>query len=139
MEILFAKKVIAGGADAEGSVASGPAGLALDGTRAVQVDEFIQGDHPEFIDRQNKATTISFSVVRQHESYGDAEIFCLTHAEDLPVIGDLVFRGALEDGGVLQRIARNAALVGVKSVHSAGVRTEHSYQFMFGELQKGKL
>jgi hypothetical protein len=141
VEITFDKIAIAGGADStpEGvRPPSGPMGLTIQGSRSVQVDEFIRGEWPSFKDRNNKATTISFSVERQHRSYGAAEIFCLTHAEDLPTIGDLVIKGRTESGAPLQRIAKNAALVDVRSSHK-GVSSTHTYQFMMGELQKAKV
>jgi hypothetical protein len=138
VEIKFGKFTIAGLADADGNGPSSPSGLTFDGTRTVQVDEFIRGEHPSFTDRDNRARTVSFSAQRQHASYGEAEMFCLEHEVELPVVDDLVFRGEGELGGALQRIAKNAALVGVRSVHR-GVQTTHNYQFMFGAIQKAKV
>lgn len=115
-----------------------PAGLTFDGSRAVQVDEFVRGDYPQFRDRGNKATTISFSVTRMHNSYGEAEIFCLEHENELPIVDDLSITGVKSNGGTIRRIAKKAALQNVRSQHRAGVTTVHSYQFLVGELVTAK-
>jgi hypothetical protein len=141
VEITFNKIAIAGGADStpEGlRPPSGPIGLSIDGQRAIQVDEFIRGEWPSFKGRGQRVTTISFSVERQHRSYGEAEIFCLTHEEDLPEVGDLIIRGRTESGAPIQRLIKNAALPVVRSTHK-GVSSLHSYQFMCGEIQKAKV
>lgn len=115
-----------------------PAGLTFDGSRAVQVDEFVRGEYPQFRDRKNKATAISFSVTRTHESYGEAEIFCLEHENNLPIVDDLVFTGMKQGNGTIRRIAKKAALQNVRSQHRAGVTTVHGYQFLVGELTTAK-
>lgn len=138
MEIIFDKFAIAGVDDAEGSGPSSPIEMSYDGARVVQVDEFIQGEHPDFTDRDNKTTTVIFTTVRQHESFGEAQMFCLTHGEELPTTGELIFRGVGSGGGAHQRIVKKAALLNVKSA-TRGVQSTHSYQFMMGKIEKAKV
>lgn len=134
MEIIYNKLKLAGAGAAIGDEPSSPSGMSFDDTRIIQEDEFIRGAHPEFKDRENLRTTFSFTVTREHESIAAAQIFCLTHRENLPGVGDLILRGS-GAGASFQRVAKNAALAAIR--HSEmGIETTHTYQFMVGELVK---
>jgi hypothetical protein len=138
MEIKFGKFTLAGAADVDGTTPSSPAGMTLDGTRTIQVDEFVRGEHPAFTDRGNRVRTFSFSSYREHVSTGDAEMFCLDHEPALPATDVLTFVGRGELGGPLQRTAKDAALLSARSIQN-GVETTTTYQFMFGAIQKAKV
>jgi hypothetical protein len=110
-----------------------PASLVLDGSRVIQVDELVRGGHLSIIDRQNKATRISFSVNREHASYSAAQQFCVEHNDALPGTGELLIEMRKDNGGLVSRVCKNAGLQSVRSVHR-GCRTETAYVFVCGEF-----
>lgn len=140
MEIKFGKVLLASFGDAELSPSkpSSPSGLDFNGQRNVQIDELVRGEHPQFRDRKNRSVALSFSVERLHASYGAAQIFCLVHNDELPVVEKLVITGEKENGGVVRRVCDEAALVAVRSVEQ-GVRSTTTYSFLIGELKESKV
>jgi hypothetical protein len=139
MEIKFGKFLLAGDGDAmrEGAPSS-PSRLAIDGQTVIQIDEFVRGEHPEYRDRGNRSVALRFTSERLHRSYGDAEIFCLTHNDELPAVEKMVLIGTRANGGKVQRVCERAARVGTQTSH-VGIRTTTHYTFLLGELKEARI
>lgn len=90
MKLTFGKTVIADHID------SGVSGLDWSGETQIQTNQFFRGTDPQFIDRGNRAVSVSFTVARIHKSPRIAEQFTLDHPGEVLGVGTLVIE--MKDG-----------------------------------------
>lgn len=61
-----------------------PFDMRMDGQKAIQSEPVFRGQFPETNDRGNQTRTISFGLIKEHDSIAEAETYFLMHSEDIP-------------------------------------------------------
>src|SRR5262245_33096127 len=107
-----------------------PAGLQFDHTRAIQRDEGPRWSQPQWRERNNRFSVLSFSTTKIHDSVGAAEAFLEDHNDFLPEVADLITENP-KGNGTIRRQYKNAALISIKMLHK-GLTTFQTYQFEVG-------
>lgn len=102
--------------------------LLIDGQRAVEVEQYPEGDAVKVFDRGNRSKVITFDTERQHRDDETAQRFATLHDEEVPVQADVMLAGTR--GGWKLFLA--AAGVPVCRSHVMGCRSYHSYQIVGG-------
>lgn len=99
-----------------------PKGLRVTGKRNPQLGKFLRAAGAKFFPRYNRVTTISFTVQRGHDTYGQAELFAASHDAAVPEVGDIVLTA--HDGSAVTWVA--GACTDCDSKHE-GVLTTTDY------------
>jgi hypothetical protein len=102
----------------------------INGSRVLQISEFLRANHVRIRDRKNLRLTISFSVTRKHATVDECEAYVLTHAENVPGSGLVKFTTR---SGSLSRFLDASAIQTVDSSYD-GLTSRHSYQMIGGEM-----
>ncbi len=115
-----------------------PEDLRIEGRREVQAVALLRAASAAVLPRGNRLVTVSFTVTREHASYGDAESFLFAHAATLPASGTVSFFCEDADGGQTLYTA-GAAAVRSDLGTQRGITTRHTYQLACGPLTGGQI
>lgn len=111
-----------------------PDAVSLNGERMVDVKEFLRAADAEPCARGNRVTTLSFRVVRGHDSHRAAMEFACLHEVEIPDSGDIVLE--LEGDGSTKLELTNGELKNVKCDEVFGCATVHTYNLVCSRLEK---
>lgn len=109
----------------------GVSGWQLDGERDVQVIKGIRAVEVTPVDRQNTATSLKFTVTRDHDTIEAAELFAMTHELELANKGVLVMTASA--GQANQAVVYLKAQLKNVSVKYEGMLSMTTYTFMGGK------
>ena len=88
--------------------AESPAGLHHTAVRQIQVGEYVRSDVVDIFDRQNRKDEITFRVTRLHANAEAAELFVVTHPDELASDGTLIMESSTMSrsmsGAVISRV-----------------------------------
>lgn len=101
--------------------------------RNIEIKEGVRRSTIRAVPRDNLKRLYSFSVSRQHESPGDAEVFVLDHESQVPASGVLRLVARNTDGQETERFIE-AAVIEVCDSSYIGSSTIHSYSIIGGEM-----
>jgi hypothetical protein len=107
----------------------------VDGRCIIERQDYPESDVQKLFDRFNIFSSFSFVATRQHDDEEDAQLFALTHHEDVLGKGPLLIKGSFKGW---ERFFNEAACENAKS-YDEGVRTWTSYQFTMGLSSKKKI
>jgi len=111
----------------------GPSALRVGGQQVVQPAQLFRALQTVYYGKNLHSQTISFLVVRAHNSAEDAEFFALMHYAGLPKEGDLIFTigtGASERACMIE----DAVLQGTPEIRHEGSTTFTNYNLVGGLL-----
>lgn len=111
----------------------GPSALRVGGAQVTQEAQFFRALAAAYYGRGNHTQSVSFTVVRAHNTVEDAEWFVLTHYAALPKEGDLVFvigTGESERAVMLE----DAVLQSAPEIRHEGSTTFTTYNLAGGLL-----
>ena len=115
-----------------------PEDLRIEGRREVQAVALLRAATATVLPRGNRLNTISFTITREHDTYGDAESFLFAHAATLPASGTVSFY--CEDlGGAQVLYTAQAAAIRSDLGTQRGVTTRHAYVVACGPLTGGSV
>ena len=112
-------------------------GLDLDQERQVQVSESVRAYAVQALPRQNRATTLGFSVTRQHANAAAAASWLVGHEATIPDTGLLTMIGLGASGQRVERYLANAVLTSIRG-KIIGVSTIQDYRFTGGSFSPTK-
>lgn len=113
-----------------------PNSLRVDSRRVVQIAQRLRAISAEPFARGNTVRTISFTVVREHDSVRDAEAFLVEHEAAIPSSG-IVEITCHDDAGPETVFYFDAEIEAVSAGH-VGLSTEHAYTLVGGLITKDK-
>ena len=127
MRIAFADILLAHGNPAYGRI--GPAGLSMAGRQVVDEVAFFRAVTTTFFARGGRRADFGFSVTRIFDSAAEAEVFALTHYDDLPDSG--VLRCTCDAGGadLATVLLDGAVLASTEVVEARGAAVVVRYAF----------
>ncbi|PTY02567.1 hypothetical protein DB346_08445 [Verrucomicrobia bacterium LW23] len=117
--------------DVDALVVTGPDQFDISGVDAEQMVQLIRGASTQFYDRENRQTTMSFTVSRLHASLMAAEFWLITHERDVPRRGLVTIRVRNPSGGQEASAYLAGAMLTPRSGYS-GLTTLHTYQLRGG-------
>lgn len=132
MRIMIDKVVLCEG-DISGQY---PEGLSIDGSRKIQIAEFLRATEAEPIGRGNRLRRISFSVTREHADHYTAMIWALDHESELPENGIVSFE--FQGGGNKTLYLHHGQLETHRVSPIIGCSTIHSYNLVGSKFDKEK-
>jgi len=112
-------------------------GLDLDQGRQVQVSDSVRAKAVTALPRQNRTTTITFSVTRHHANAAAATSWLVGHEATIPDTGLLTVIGLGASGQRIERYLGGAALTGIRG-KIIGVSTIQEYHFTGGSFSSTK-
>jgi len=111
-----------------------PKNITINGQLLTQPGRFLRGTQRRMFNRNNKGTTITFEIAREHASQIAAEDYLLIHSAGLPESG--LCRLTAEDPEL--DIARNFdlenATLSADTSRQVGVTTVHTYTIEGGKI-----
>lgn len=131
-------KILLGNFSLAAGGAESPEDLRIEGRREVQTVALLRAADSLVLARGNRQLSVSFSVTREHRTYGAAEGFLLAHAATLPTGGTVTF--VCEDAhGAQVRYTAQAAAVRSDLGTQRGVTTTHAYLLLCGPISGGSV
>ena len=114
-----------------------PNSLRVNGRRLTQVAALIRSESSAVWNRRNTVTTISFSVVREHDTVREAESYMLEHEVAIPGSGVVTF--ICYDGCAGESVFYfDAGALETTEASQIGCSTEHTYQLIGGRITTEK-
>ena len=110
----------------------------IEATSQTQIAQGIRRSNVLPIDRGNIRTEIRFHVYRRWPSINDAEVFVLSHGDQVPGSGLVTLTAGTLTGIRTVRYFRSSAIQVVSSKYK-GVTTEHSYAMVCGQIKTKKI
>ncbi len=110
-----------------------PTNLSVDQSRETQVAQGLRWTKKKVFDRQNKQTTVTFEVIREHDNFGAAQDYIISHGLAVPNNGLVEFRCLNGTSRWLQASSCQT----LKSNHT-GNTTFHTYSLVGGEISATK-
>ena len=131
-------KILLGNFSLAAGGAESPEDLRVEGRREVQAVALLRAASAAVLPRGNRLNAISFTITREHASYGEAEGFLFAHAATLPASGTVSF--FCEDLGGAQ-VLYTAEAAAIRSDFGAqrGITTTHRYQILCGPITGGSV
>lgn len=114
-----------------------PDSLRINGRRALQVAPLIRADSSVIFNRRNTVTTISFNVVREHDSVRLAEEYLIQHETQIPSSGIVEFVCHDESGGETT-FYFDTGFLDTTEAYYIGCSTFHSYTLVGGRITTTK-
>lgn len=106
----------------------------VDAHRIIERQDYPEAEEQKVFDRFNNWKGFSFVATRQHATEEDAQLFALTHDEDVLGTGPLLVKGSFRGW---ERFFNEAGCENAKS-YDEGCRTWTAYQFTLGVSSKKK-
>ncbi|HSI83908.1 MAG: hypothetical protein ACAI35_04370 [Candidatus Methylacidiphilales bacterium] len=116
---------------------TGPSGLQINGVDMSQQVPTLRASSMRFLNRGNRLTTVSFTVMRKHADLLAAERWMLEHERDLPRDGVITLTAKHPTNGYEISLFMAEAMVMPQSTY-LGISTRHSYTITGGELVSTK-
>jgi len=110
-----------------------PNSLRINGRRQVQIAQFLRASAARPLNRMNTVTTLSFSVVREHDSTRAAEEYMLQHEVAIPAAGSVTFI-CQDEHGAESLFYFDAGVLETTEASQVGVSTEHAYALLGGRV-----
>jgi hypothetical protein len=114
-----------------------PNSLRINGRRSSQIAQILRAAAAKVWNRQNTVTTISFSVVREHDTTRAAEEYMLQHEVNIPSGGIVTFF-CTDEHGAESVFYFDAGALDTTEAAQIGVSTEHSYTLLGGRITNVK-
>ena len=110
----------------------GLTGLRFSVRRKIQIVEPLRSEQAEPINRANKLTTCTFSVIRNFPTQDAVDVFLLMHESDLPDSGTVTFTTFTDTGGAVVRYLTSGVIESQDMSPQIGLTTVHSYTLVGG-------
>ena len=119
-----------------------PSDVKLNEVRILEIAEFIRAEYITVFYRNNRKTTLSFTVARDHGDNFTAQQFIMDHPSSVPILGlvEMTLNGNDLTGGALTttRWIENAGIGEVQLVEWKGSSTRFSYNIVGGKILNTK-
>jgi len=110
----------------------GLTGLRFSVKRKIQIVEPLRSEQAAPINRANKLTTCTFSVIRNFPTQDAADVFLLMHESDLPDSGVVTFIALKNNGQKVLRYLTAGVIQSQDMTPQVGLTTVHSYTIAGG-------
>ncbi|MFA7335075.1 MAG: hypothetical protein WC130_12405 [Kiritimatiellia bacterium] len=110
-----------------------PNSLRVNGRRQIQTAALLRAAAGSVFNRGNSVTTITFSVIRKHDSILEAEGYMLRHEVEIPQEGKVTFI-CYDSAGAEEIYYFDCGGLETTDASYCGCSTEHSYVLIGGRI-----